>query len=786
MLLSMNRNVLLLLVFFCCCHAQMQVIRSKTEALQFIAKQRYRYNAKAEELQAIVQDLVLQPLLYSTQQLVSETALKDQAYVTNESPTEKSKTTSETGKLSEEITKMTVTNLTVKPMIVTNITMETTMMTATNTAMKAKTMTISSEITEKPASQCLVDLETFQSDILVEEHYAQMMLDSFGKLPPGILQGNILWLGLYDQCLKQSREVNDHQANFTAQYCVVSLIKDNNPQPILNVGVCVPDSCNSADLMELLNINNESNITVSVMCHKEFDYSSGAIACLTLLAFLGCLILVGTAIESFNKYKEFEIENEGFERLASKNQSILTDNEQIKTIPLNGPIVSGKNNGFFIQFLLCFSLLNNGSKILKAKQGEISLGALNGFRVLSLWWVILGHSYGFGVALLANPTKIVDVLSRFTFQAVGNATFSVDSFFFLSGLLVTYLTLNYLRNNNGKLNWVMFYVHRYLRLTPVYMLVIFIFTTLTPYFATGPLYSYIFDPNPAPGVDTQITLCQDYWWTNLLYINNLYPQPIQKQCLDWGWYLANDMQFFIISPFIIYLLYHYFFAGIAAWCILLLTCFSSLIGETIKHDVTTEFFPEDPTQIYFVGDAIYVQPWTRISTYLVGMAVGYILYKYRGRVRMSLFVTLLGWVTATVTGLAVVYGLYGNFHGNHLSKAGTVVYITLCRFAWAIAVAWVVFACTTGYGGPVNSLLSWSAWVPLARISYCAYLLHPIIMFVFSYSLPTTVYFSDFLMVYFFLGHLVISYAGAFVLSVCAEAPFMALEKLLLKRDKSV
>ncbi|XP_033118038.1 nose resistant to fluoxetine protein 6-like [Anneissia japonica] len=784
----MKIYILLLLVSFSyCCHAQIQVIRTETEAMDFIVNQGNIYQAKAEELQAILQDFVLEPLLYSTEKQSEPKGygLKEPGYVTSKAPKQ------------SETTKTAITGkMTVKPttiMTATNVTIETTMMTVTNTTMDGTTMIVT-EITEEPAStQCITDLETFGSDILGEEHYALMMLDSYGKLPPGILQGNILWLGLYDQCLKQSREVDDHQSHFTAQYCLASITKDKNPQPILNVGVCVPDSCNSAELMEYLNVIDESNITVSVMCHKEFDYSSGAIACLTLLAFLGCLILVGTATEAFNKYKQFEIENEGFDRLASTNQPILTDNEQIKTVPVNGQIrvtksdVGGENtHGFFIQFLLCFSLLTNGSKILKAKQGEGSLGALNGFRVLSLWWVILGHNYVFVATILSNPSKILDVLSRFTFQAIGNATFSVDSFFFLSGLLITYLTLKYLRNNNGKLNWVMFYVHRYLRLTPVYMLVIFIFTTLTPHFTTGPLYSFALDPNPAPGVENQLTYCQDYWWTNLLYINNLYPSSIAEECLAWGWYLANDMQFFIISPFVIYLLYHYFFAGAATWCILLLTCFSSLIGESIKHDLTTESFPTDPTQINFVSDSIYVQPWTRISPYLVGMAVGYILFKYRGRVRMSLTMTILAWVTATVIGLAVVYGLYGNFHGNHLSKAATVVYITLCRFAWAIALAWVVFACTTGYGGPVNSLLSWSVWIPLSRISYCAYLLHPIIMFVFYFSLPTTAYFSDLLMVYFFLGNLVISYAGAFVLSVCAEAPFMALEKLILKRDKSV
>ena len=35
-----------------------------------------------------------------------------------------------------------------------------------------------------------------------------------------------------------------------------------------------------------------------------------------------------------------------------------------------------------------------------------------------------------------------------------------------------------------------------------------------------------------------------------------------------------------------------------------------------------------------------------------------------------------------------------------------------------------------GMGGPINTILSWRAWVPLARLSYCIYLVH---MTVLSY-----------------------------------------------------
>ena len=38
-----------------------------------------------------------------------------------------------------------------------------------------------------------------------------------------------------------------------------------------------------------------------------------------------------------------------------------------------------------------------------------------------------------------------------------------------------------------------------------------------------------------------------------------------------------------------------------------------------------------------------------------------------------------------------------------------------------------------GRGGPVNSILSWSAWIPLARMSYATYLVPLHLFLVFFY-----------------------------------------------------
>ena len=75
------------------------------------------------------------------------------------------------------------------------------------------------------------------------------------------------------------------------------------------------------------------------------------------------------------------------------------------------------------------------------------------------------------------------------------------------------------------------------------------------------------------------------------------------------------------------------------------------------------------------------------------------------------------WSIATAIGLAVVYGLnipirqpgdahvatldeiFSDSETEKLSLAATAVYGGFHRFAWAVAIGWVVFACCRGYGG---------------------------------------------------------------------------------------
>lgn len=48
-----------------------------------------------------------------------------------------------------------------------------------------------------------------------------------------------------------------------------------------------------------------------------------------------------------------------------------------------------------VRFFLCFSLIQNINRIMDTKVPPSAISSIHGIRVLSMWWVILGHTYFF-------------------------------------------------------------------------------------------------------------------------------------------------------------------------------------------------------------------------------------------------------------------------------------------------------------------------------------------------------------------------------------------------------
>ena len=110
-----------------------------------------------------------------------------------------------------------------------------------------------------------------------------------------------------------------------------------------------------------------------------------------------------------------------------------------------------------------------------------------------------------------------------------------------------------------------------------------------------------------------------------------------------------------------------------------------------------------------------------------------------------------------------------------------VLYATFTRFTWGLGLALLVFVCHNGFGGFVNAFLSMKFWIPLSRMTFNAYLVHPIILTIVFGQLQTSIHMTDLTMATFVVGFVVLSYGVAGLLCVVVEFPLGSLEMLLFK-----
>jgi len=148
---------------------------------------------------------------------------------------------------------------------------------------------------------------------------------------------------------------------------------------------------------------------------------------------------------------------------------------------------------------------------------------------------------------------------------------------------------------------------------------------------------------------------------------------------------------------------------------------------------------------------------------------------------------MAGWCIAIILALSTLYGGYKVFRKNNpepFSRSENITYGTFSRCTWSLALAWVIFACHRGLGGLVNKILSAGFWIPLSRLTYCAYLVHIIVIAVLFHSLETVQAYSDVQWAFHFVGLVAMSYGTAFIVAVCVEFPLMQLEKLIFKSGR--
>ena len=175
----------------------------------------------------------------------------------------------------------------------------------------------------------------------------------------------------------------------------------------------------------------------------------------------------------------------------------------------------------------------------------------------------------------------------------------------------------------------MIILNRLMRLAPLYYFTVLFFWKFMPLFGgDGPAF-FQYDSS---------TQCSQNWVWHFLFINNLIPWSSPDNCMHWTWYVANDMQFFLLLPMLSTLYYSkrkVFYIAMGTIAILSLIFQMSVI---LAHKLSISYFTyrDEYWSIY------YVKPYARICPYLLGVLSGcvYFTYKYDQPENQRLALTL--------------------------------------------------------------------------------------------------------------------------------------------------
>lgn len=465
-------------------------------------------------------------------------------------------------------------------------------------------------------------------------------------------------------------------------------------------------------------------------------------------------LLTDDSRELSNKDKYGYKENEE-ERYATQVQSNLTESF---TNVIPQPIIN---------IASCFSIPNNYNKLLNPIPGDF--GSLNGLRFFSMLWVIWGHTLFFWAQIGASNLGYAygTFIHQFFMQAAMSGIFAVDSFFFLSGFLGAYFLYERLLEGKG-MDWFLIYFHRIWRILPVYTFIMLIYVTIIPVLGDGPFWFKL-----THIIETTSPNC----WSNLLFINNIYPTDEAEQCMGWGWFLAVDMQFFLVSPFIIFIHYK---KPILGWSILIVWLAQDLTTSVVLSAVRGYSPSIIKAQPHFFAE-FYQRPYCRASPYIVGMSCGY-LYSYIKRnkpdFKIPTVILHIGYALSLSTMAVIVFGIYWDDQWNQLENS---LYLGFSRFAWGLCIAYLNMTMFLGYGGILRKFFFARLWQPLAKLTYGAYLSHPIFMWLFYFNQWEYVTIQNRNMWYYFIGHGTCAFAFAVIAYLLIEKPFMNLEPLLIK-----
>ena len=387
-------------------------------------------------------------------------------------------------------------------------------------------------------------------------------------------------------------------------------------------------------------------------------------------------------------------------------------------------------------FFYSFSPVNNIKKLFTInKSGDQSLTVLNGIRVISMCWVIIGHSFNFILLVpTVNSANLPLMFNSILFGIVPAGVYAVDIFFFLSGLLTCYLLILKMYPKKGSINFLLVYFHRYYRLIFPLLFVQGLSMCLIRYLGDGPIYRQSWD-------SLLKKQWEKYWWSHLFFINNLIPWKTSDEWIVWAWYLANDFEFFLITPPILYLFCKSRISGYIAIYVLLI---ATMLSNAIIYGYYN-ISPAGKSEEIDFQNFIYIKPWVRIGPYLIGILFGLGVFELKMKEKyhelkdtlfnsffeklcnsrtLSASSAVIGTLFMILCCLPIGYVYAKWLQTNCLSRLSSALFGMWSRSLFVIGLGLIIAPTIVGRLRFLIYFLGSETCAVLARLNYVVYLMH--------------------------------------------------------------
>ncbi|MCP5014892.1 MAG: acyltransferase [Ketobacter sp.] len=346
------------------------------------------------------------------------------------------------------------------------------------------------------------------------------------------------------------------------------------------------------------------------------------------------------------------------------------------------------------------------------EQGGETFHLINGLRFFSFVWILVFHTvYIYG--LLTGKElfyELSDTAPPWLWW-IWNADKAVDLFFVISGFLISIILFKEL-GKTGHISLKRFYFRRYLRLTPIYAVIVLIY-----WLSEGRNYEWV--------------------WTNILYLNNFL--PVDKMALHWTWTLAVEEQFYLVLPLILGAIYRKTtrpFISVLIW--MLIASLLIRLGVIYYYQEIWNADYREMLSAEAVYPAFYTKLYdnllTRYGPFVCGAIAAYGYCFKQDELRAWLSAAPIKSTLLNLLALAtILFFTLFPVMSTEFSEAGPALrfYVVAHRTLFAGAVAWFMLSVFLNIDTfkPLARFLSLRCWQPLSQLTYSMYLVHFIVIY---------------------------------------------------------